>query len=210
MTSNDFPVIPFEVVHTKLGPFKDEQPAHSNFIGAWNAIAYRFQGMVDYDESFTSSIQKLGPGPGQPDRYRQERDLYGFFVSGASLFDAFAFGLYAAGLLVAPSALPNANERQIEWPFTSRNFRKVFPTDSVSHVLTRTETHPAYLDLRKIRNVLAHRIAPPRHHRMSSGANLGRLDIPLNETTTSERRTQFSSLLHDLLDAAQEFVESRC
>jgi hypothetical protein len=79
----DFPSIPFDKVWKATQPHA-HNPKYSQFIAAWKAVGYRFVSMAEYDESFTSSIRKHGPGPAGRARYEQERDLFGFSSSAYS------------------------------------------------------------------------------------------------------------------------------
>lgn len=70
------------------------------------AVAYRFMAMAQYDESFTRSILENGVGPAPTLRYEQERDLFGFFNSVCSAFDAFLFGMFTLGAMLKPVTFP--------------------------------------------------------------------------------------------------------
>jgi hypothetical protein len=59
-------------------------------FGALNAIAYRFAALAEYDRNFTDSFNTHGGGPGQPFRYDQERDLFGFFNTHTRCLSPFA------------------------------------------------------------------------------------------------------------------------
>src|SRR5215212_7163403 len=67
----------------------------SSMLGGWSAIGYRFYACAEYDESFSSSFRQHPGLPPALERYGQERDLYGFFVSGLSVIESFFYGLYA-------------------------------------------------------------------------------------------------------------------
>ncbi len=211
----DFPRDPFEAVQKKLDQCS-MQLEYGLFIAAWNAVSYRYHGLVDYDKDFTASLIKHGPGPGQPLRYHQERDLFGFFANGVSIFDSYCFAMFAVGAILIPSKFSLADERKIDWKSTANAYNVSFPDDAMPVVLDRLWVDPAYADLREIRNVLTHRAVPPRHHSLLVGSNtkptatLGRVNIALDKDTTSLRRQQVVRLLSTALEAARSFVEARC
>lgn len=211
----DFPRDLFEAVQNKLNRFH-KQNGHDYFIGAWSAISYRYHGLVDYDKDFTASLIKHGPGPSPPLRYHQERDLFGFFANGVSIFDAYCFAMFSVGAILIPGSFSLANERKIDWKSTSIAYKSYFFGDPMPAVLDKIWVDPAYLDLREIRKVLIHRGVPPRHHSLPIGSDekptstLGRVNIALDKETTSSRRQQVVRLLSTALEAARSFVEAHC
>jgi hypothetical protein len=98
---SNFPQESFARIYRAVEPYR-QQASYIQFIGAWNAVAYRFTAMVEYDERFTASIKANGPGPAEPLRYEQERDLFGFASNAYSMFDAFHYGMYVIGTFTAP------------------------------------------------------------------------------------------------------------
>src|SRR4051812_7294177 len=79
----DFPVKEYEQIFARVSPRLGPE-MYDQFGGAWNAIAYRFRGMADYAESAGASFDRFR-GPPPEERYRQERDLYGFFACAFSV-----------------------------------------------------------------------------------------------------------------------------
>jgi hypothetical protein len=70
-------------------------PTWVEFGAAWMAVAYRFLDVTYFDQAFRDSMAKFGAAPEPPERYRQERHLFGFFVSGLSAIESFCYGLCA-------------------------------------------------------------------------------------------------------------------
>ena len=132
---DDFPADQFEAVYKKLGSTYGQRAEYRVFIiGALNAIAYGFTALAEYDKSFRSSITAHGTGPGQPFRYMQERDLFGFFSNAHSVFDAFCFALFAIGALRDSANFPLAtdpDERNVTWSKMLRAYGKAFPSDPI-------------------------------------------------------------------------------
>jgi hypothetical protein len=83
----------------------------TEYLGAWIALSYRFLAIAGYDEAFTNSVRTHGDGPPEPERYYQEWDLYGFFVSGLSVIESFCYGLFAIALLMDATKFPTATEK---------------------------------------------------------------------------------------------------
>jgi hypothetical protein len=215
----DFPASTFEAIQQKLETVR-QQAGHSQFIGAWNAVSYRFKACTEYDKSFTASIANHGPAPGQPMRYQQERDLFGFFGSGISVFDAFYFGMFAIGTLVLPPNFPLSttdDEKRVHPQSTIKAYLQSFPGDPFVSVLDAIIEDQAFKELRDIRNVLTHRAAPPRALGLAVGAGASiprartahHISIEINAGTTSSRRKEIARLLSKALEAAHEFVAAR-
>src|SRR6266550_1303963 len=202
--SDDFPADQFEAVYKKLGSTYGQRAEYRVFIiGALNAIAYRFTALAEYDKSFRSSITAHGTGPGQPFRYMQERDLFGFFSNAHSVFDAFCFALFAIGALRDSANFPLAtdpDERNVTWSKMLRAYGKAFPSDPILSELEKIWNDTE--ELRDIRNILTHRAVGARSFGVSVGPStvpetttIDRLNISLDATTTSSRRRDVAKLL---------------
>src|SRR6266536_247359 len=124
---DDFPSDEFDAVSGKLGSTYGERYEFRVFVmDALNAIAYRFTALAEYDESLRSLINAPN---GQPFRYMQERDLFGFYSNAHSVFDAFCFALFAVGALIDSGNFPLATEaderngccRDLCWNWVTRS-----------------------------------------------------------------------------------------
>ena len=79
----DFPMETYELIHKQaLLHANDPKFPHKFFGGAWNAIAFRFLAVTDYEENLRVSFTEHGTNTAPHIRYQQERDLFGFFSSG--------------------------------------------------------------------------------------------------------------------------------
>jgi hypothetical protein len=58
------------------------------------------------DQRFLASFNPYRDG--QPFRYQQERDLFGFFGNAYAVFEAFCFALFAVGALIDPAHFPRS------------------------------------------------------------------------------------------------------
>jgi hypothetical protein len=67
------------------------------------ALAYRLLDVTHFDQTFRESIAQFGAAPEMSERYRQERLLFGFFVSGLSAIESFCYGLCAIAWEAAPT-----------------------------------------------------------------------------------------------------------
>jgi hypothetical protein len=213
---DDFPADQFEAVYKKLGSTYGQRDEYRVFIiGALNAIAYRFTALAEYDESFKDLIAEHGTDPGQPFRYMQERDLFGFFSNAHTVFDAFCFALFAIGALRDSANFPLAtdrDERNVTWSEMLRAYRKAFPGDPILSELEKIWNDTE--ELRIIRSILTHRGVGARAFGVSVGPStvpetttIDRLNISLDAMTISSRRRDVVRLLLLGLDATSKFVE---
>ncbi len=186
---DDFPSDEFDAVSGKLGSTYGERYEYRVFVmDALNAIAYRFTALAEYDESLRSLINAPN---GQPFRYMQERDLFGFYSNAHSVFDAFCFALFAVGALIDSGNFPlatEADERNVTWSTMLRAYGKAFPTD------------PILSELEKIWNDTEEPSAP--------SDRISRLNISLDAGTTRTHRSQVAGLLLLGLEAADKFVKA--
>src|SRR5436190_1346163 len=129
-----FPEEHFNRIHQAVDRFR-QNVNHLQFQGGWNAVAYRYIAMTEYDERFTASIKLHGPGPGEPERYRQERDLFGFASNAYSMFDALHYAMFIVGSFVDSINFDLANkndERNINFGNTKKAFGRAFGSDAIN------------------------------------------------------------------------------
>ncbi|ESY52069.1 MULTISPECIES: hypothetical protein [unclassified Mesorhizobium] len=214
----DFPLSEYESIHRRIaGKGGLDKAIYAEFAGAWNAVTHRFKALVTHDDLFTASISKHGTAPPAEERHNQERDLFGFFNSGFSMFEAFFYALHAAGALLDPVAFPMTTakeQRNVTAPKTVARYRSAFQSDPIIASLDALEVHGAYLELREVRNVLAHRTAPGRVFHVSIGdtpaPDLWKVaNIVLDKGTTATRRGRLCPLLTTGISAFDKFSASR-
>lgn len=215
---SDFPNEPYESTLELIAPLAQVEKEHYlHFAGAWNAVKYRFIAMAEHGEDFTQSILDGGRGPN--DRYRQERDLFGFFSNGFSVFEAAFYGLFTVGSILRPDRFPmrTAEEQQSISPsLVRKTFTREFPTDALVVAINELAAQPQYSEWRNIRNVLTHRSAPGRRLYMSNTGetppdewNILGLNIPLNASLTATRRAALAGLLGSFLRSIAAFSKER-
>ena len=214
---DDFPVAAYEAVHGKMTPFSGvNNEVYGQFAGAWNAISYRYRAFADCDELFTASISTHGAAPNAIERYRQERDLFGFFSNGFSTFEAFFYAVFAAGAFLQPAVFliaTSADQQRITASRTIEAYARAVPKDAIVGRLQQIINDTAYRELRDIRNVLTHRSAPGRTIHVAFGSeaapNQWKLsNIVLDQNTTATRRAHAARLLAAALEAFREFSEA--
>lgn len=216
---SDFPTEPFEAVHDALyANERGSDPLYQHFLGAWNAISYRYVAMVDYGDEFTALITKEGSALTSIERYQQERALFGFFSNGFSILEAYFYGLFSAGAFIAPKSFPlvTPKDHQSVTPTRTRDaYTTAFGGDPILSVIKAAFNDHAYREWREIRNILTHRSAPGRRFYVTieGSENLPEewkiLNIPLDGSTTQTRRAKLSGLLTPLLKGVETFVRSQ-
>jgi hypothetical protein len=224
---NDFPILPYDNVHKRIVARNATTPIPNNLLdhyqGAWNAIAYRFRACAEHSDAFTASIQRVGVANPLEERYNQERDLFGFFLSGLSTLESAAYAFFAIGSILDSSQFPmqtNADLRKVSLRFTGDKYAAFYPTDALTTKLVQLQTSPEFEAWGSLRNILAHRTAPGRHHINSATINFATgavtnqqtkaemkgLAVPLDNTTTVTRRSWLSQTLNEVVDAAERFT----
>lgn len=216
---SDFPAAPFENIHERVVSSVDAQgDLYREYAAAWNAVSYRFLAATHYSDDFVESITQSGGSANIGERFRQERDLFGFFTNGLSTLEAAFYGLFAIGALLSPAlfAMTTAKEQQAVTPGSTRAaYEKAFPGDPILNVFNTLLIDASYLELRHIRNVLAHRAAPGRQIYVAVGASeplpeeWKLLNIPLDSKMTNKRRMELTRLLNLLMQGTQAFIKVR-
>lgn len=214
-----FPSAQFDATYAlvqSLHPHHAELRLH--FVGAWLALSYRYRAMHEYGREFTALIAADGLSVAGQKRYLQERALFGFFGNAFAAFEACFFGLFAIGAILAPANFPlttEADQRRVAPDTTLAAFRRAFPTDLLVTALEAVADDVEFRNLREIRNVLTHRVAPGRTHYVAVEESLlppaewKVFNIALDEHTTNTREKEVSRLLTNLLCAAESFSNTR-
>ena len=141
--------------------------AGHEFAAAWTAVAYRVRDVTSYESELAASLLAVGGAPPPEPRYEQERLLFGFFVAGLSAIESFAYGLTAIAWAANPAAFSlatTAAKRRVTPKWALQQFEQLYPGESVTRDLRRLLNSPEYANWRDVRNALAHRRSPARHH----------------------------------------------
>ncbi len=214
----EFPVAEYESVFERVKPHaQTANDIYKQFVGAWNALPYRFLAVTEYEAAVTTSLTEAGGSPSPPERYRQERDLFGFFSNGFSVFEATFYGLFSLGALLSAAdfQIGTAKDQQrISPSSTASAIGKAFAGDPIHGAVDSILSDPAYLEWREVRNVLTHRAAPGRIFFVGIGGDETLPDewkirgIPLDADMAHKRRSELSRLLNALLQAMDQFTQT--
>ena len=225
-TPNDFDRDSYEDVRTRLAPLQNTHfEPWIEYTGAWIALSYRFKACAEYSESFTESFLNYGASPSdEKERYHQERDLYGFFVSGYSAIESFCYGLFFIASMLDTVKYPiqtkfpvqtEEHRKDISPESTEKKFRAAFSGQDITKALDRSVNDVKYQEWKDRRNMLAHRVKPQRLMSIGSStagkpnATYGPVrwgEIHLDKDTTDSRRQWLAKTLRDLLSAADAFT----
>lgn len=170
-----FPDALFEAVKDRIiAKMPTPSPERENLSGGHNGVRYRLRACADYSEEFIECVRRVGDAPPPEDRYQQERQLFGFFVSGISALDSFNFFIYFAAAHLQPAYFPTerpGHTKAIARKPTADAFGKRFPGEVITTALNNLVDDPKLKEWDEFRNVLAHRAAPGRRIYVSFGTS---------------------------------------
>jgi hypothetical protein len=196
---------------------KDRNDLNVHVAGSINAIAYRFRACADYHSQFSAL---LGERSSHEQIYAVTRSFFGFFVNGLASLESFYYAMYALGSAYHPaefSALRDRDEHRISAKSVAECYERTWPGTDLALTLRRLHESPALKEWRTIRNVLAHRVQPPRtiriHMTVGVDADQSRPDLvqfdgvelALAPSTTDGRLKWLSENLRELASESQKF-----
>lgn len=211
----DFSDEPYDNVYKRLTNARGQHPLWPEYSFAWTGLMYRFRSCTEHDEVFTKSVTKFGSTPpDSSERYNQERDLFGFFVTGLSAIECACYGLFVIGSMLYPQRFPFATDddkRHVKPKTTLEKYQSAYQNERLVCVLQRIINEQQYRNWTKARNILAHRSNPGR---VIYGSTKGPAktpewmlqDIPIDSTATASRREWLANSLRDLLTEADHFT----
>jgi len=170
----DYPTERAESIYRKLLDDMDAKSHARALMGlGFKGVAYRFRAAADYQgESETSYYAPGGAAPPLDEQYRQERALFGFFVSGLASLESFAFATHAAAahyksaqFLLSDDALRAVDPRSV-----ADGLARLWPSASLTEVWQRLIADDAFRKWKEVRNILSHRLVPPRLIAISPGS----------------------------------------
>jgi hypothetical protein len=206
---DDFPVQPYIDIHQRAVVAQGDTDERSEFVGAWTAVAYRYTACTEHDAKYTESVRRAGQTPGFPDRYTQDQELFGFFVTGLSAVESLCYGCYALGYFLNPTDFPfttNDDRRGVTPSTTMQAFTRVFPRERIGVILQTMLKDAEYKTWAMIRNILAHRTSPGRLISAGSGPTTVEWktsSISLDQMTTASRRAWLIKTMEAILIAAK-------
>lgn len=211
---DDFPVAPYEIIHSCYSQRKDSNlMLWKQCAGAWNAVAYRFLSCTEHDLHYTESVRQGSAAPSHANVYLQERELFGFFITGLAAIESFYYGIFAIASMISAADFPfvtAADFKAINSRDTANKFQSFFKHEDISNILQQVINTPEFTEWNEIRNILVHRILPNRHYYLGGDKHnqtLWEKGIVIDVNTTSTRRKWLAKNLNDLLTSAASFTE---
>lgn len=211
----EFPVAPYETIYEVVTKKYGQHAYFGHHAEAWNALAYRYQEIVDAGELFAALLRAHGTAPVPEHRYAQERAIFDFYSSGFSALECAFYGFYAIGMLLSADGFTLASERdqqRVSPGSTKDAYARAFPDDPFIAVLESILGDPDFQSWRAVRNVLTHRTAPGRRMYASIGGgdelqtewNLN--GMPLSDTIAVNGRRNLVRVLETLLVGGADFI----
>lgn len=214
---NDFCTAAHNAVVRKLGPFRPRNPEiWSELAAGWKAVAIRFKSLANADERYTVSIKSKEAYSSHYELLTQQEALFAFFMNGYAAFESFAYAMFAMGAMLRPDTFPmkTPGDRQAINPRkTKMSFTENFGGTAIEARLSALIGDPRFKRWGEIRNVLAHRCEPPRHHHLSvAGSTPRRTDweildgLAIDDQTTASNRPWLATILGGCVTAAEAFA----
>jgi hypothetical protein len=228
---NDFPVYEYEEMHklviTRNSNTEIDSVVLSQFQGGWNAVAHRFRATADHDQAFTIAINESADSRISTDtalafenKHVQERELFGFFVTGLSVLESIAYSVFALCSMVNAQAFPMQtaqDRRRVGLAETEKRLLANFPGEQLTNDFRYCLDDTEFQQWKDIRNTLAHRTSPPRLYRQtvsvgtpdtsitSWAAEWPDFGLSLDTNTTADRRIWLANRTSEFLKAANKF-----
>ena len=221
MMPSSFPDNLFQTVKARIfSKVPSDLPGWNQIGSSHNAVRYRLRACSDYSEEFVKCVENFGDLPPPEERYQQERQLFGFFVSGYAAFDSFAYFAYFTAAHLRPSQFPTqlpGHIKSIGCKTIPVPFARVFPGEDISVALNSLLADQMFKDWDDYRNVLAHRAAPGRVMYASVGSSTRdpaadwKMDpaanLKIDASLTAPRLAWLVHTLSDLVVAADSFTQ---
>lgn len=216
----DFPREVFNTVIRRVVAINEQRiqsPYVYEFHDAWMAVGYRFFTCSEHDKEFTQSINSAGVSPSRFEHYIQERELFGFFITGLALLESFAFSCYALGAILDSDKFPMSNPKSITMGSTTDKFLRHYTTETLTSRLDQLRNDAEFKEWNEIRNVLAHRLLPPRQitvvlyppqQEIEKKVSWINDNIRIDGNTTSSRRYWLARTLAELINSADQFTQN--
>lgn len=151
----------------------------------------------------------------QQEQYIQERELFGFFVSGLASVESCYYSCYILAAILNSTYFPMNKPKTINPATTADKFVKFHQHEVLTIQLDHLRKTTEYQDWCDIRNVVTDRIIPSRQVSVQLWPpqpnpihNVAWMDgkIPLDMNTTAIRRTWLATILSDLVVAIDTFT----
>jgi hypothetical protein len=213
---DDFPTEAHNEVVEKLGSAPSKSEVGGELAAGWNAVAIRFKSAANADEGYRLSTSSKEPLRSFDDLVVQQEALFAFFMNGYAALESFAYAAFALGAMLRPVDFPmdtEANRRAIDLRKTKSAFAATFSRTAIEARLSGLVVDPKFDQWGRIRNILAHRSHPPRHHYVTLGRTAPDKTIweitdglTIDDQTTASRRSWLAAKVGECATAAAAFV----
>jgi hypothetical protein len=213
----EFPALSHNEVVRVLSAYQlTQKQIFDEIIGGWKAIAIRYNSAAHADERYTASITSHHALRSHDELFIQDEALFAFFVNGYAAIESFTYAVFAISALLRPAEFRMTSEtdrRAVTPNATNKRLSAQFPGSVIARTVDGLVRDPLLKGWRDVRNVLAHRAAPSRHHYLHVGTSGPHrtvweiLDgIVLDDQTTATCRTWLAATLSACVPAAEAFV----
>lgn len=207
----DFPVAELDEIHARLSDPSEarrQSPEWSEWAGACNGIVYRYRACDEHGTAVANSLDQ-STSPPQPERYRQERLLFSFFVEGLSCIECFYYGFYFVGAMIDAAAFdPGLRPQKVTRAKVVRGYQERFGGDEITSSLEAINASSELEAWRKVRNLLAHRANPGRALYLGSD-EAEWLGEAISGNSIRQQRSWLAEAMQALLVPAARFVHER-
>jgi len=212
---SDFPTQAYESIshHCQRPAPPNPDASWVQFRLAWHSVVYRFAAMAEHDEGYRRAF----PPTNSINPYNQEKELFGFFVTGLSTIESYAYGTHFLLAIVHPKLFPVDNLKKIEPRFTQERLTRHLLSEPLAKTFKKLVADPQFYEWETVRNALAHRGLPRRNVTLGKpGSDTWEVKkkhardqfyMPLTRDLTAARRKWLSDTLSELLEKTLSFVE---
>lgn len=205
-------------IHEKFYVTGKSPELATHFNDAWMAVGYRFITLTEHDANFQASIKRAGSNPPRLEHYIQERELYGFFVTGLTVIESFYYSAYVLASIINADGFPMDDLKSIRIGTTANKFMKYFAQEKIARELDSLRNDNAFKQWSFTRNVLAHRVNPARKITVTlwplKGNSLQEVswtegEIIIDKDTTASRRTWLADNMAKLIAELDTFTHNK-
>ncbi|MBL8156368.1 MAG: hypothetical protein JNM70_19465 [Anaerolineae bacterium] len=219
LVPEDFDHVSYDSINTRIASSHNQPSVEwHQFVAAWKAVLFRYRECTEHSETFIHAIRAEHTFE---NKYVQDRELFGFFVSGLSAIESFHYALFAVGTLLRGNGdfrIVNEKERRLINPeLTAEKYQAIFPAENLTQLMNELVHSSEYANWSSIRNFLIHRAAFSRTVFLNVNAGTQYqppqqeirqgLIIVFEENTTAARRKWLSDTLNLLIAETSRFVD---
>lgn len=203
MHPHDFDGIRLQALMQRVHPFQDKPAALREVLSALKGVEYRFSACAAHEEAFTRLISD--DANAAQTRDLQERELFGFFVTGQSAIECVAFAAYLYASCISPTRF-SAKLHTLKLRNIADTFRSNYPNDCLTAALAATEASSDWQFWTRARNRLTHQSHPGRN--LSNVGPTMWLGVEFGTSFTSDRRKWLAKIVDELLLGLEAFVHA--